>query len=413
MSLTGCAPVTTTRLPAPARRDLPLLLGGAAVSTIGSSVSILAVMVHLEDAGAVWVAASMAAELVPVVLLAPLAGRLVDRVPNRRLLLGSLLLQAVGLLLAAFVGLRPGLLGVLLVGLAMVGAGLAVTSPTISALLPRVTGEAGATRAYGWYSVITQAGFLVGFAVSGVVVELTSVATALLLDAASFLVMTLAVLALRTERVPEPHDDVVPSAWLGFVRIRQDALLLVAVSGIAAAILATVIVNVAEVFLILGEIGAGPAAYGVVTAFWPAAGILGGWYAGRLIGDRALFRALAGASVVMGIALAGAGLAPSLVGVAVAWAVGGVAGSVQRVSVNALVRSRTPDAERGRVFAAVAAVFQTGNLTGLAAGAALVGLVGPRNSLFVSGVLTALAGVVMWFVGRSRTGGSVLHPIGG
>ena len=413
MSLTGCAPVTTTRLPAPARRDLPLLLGGAAVSTIGSSVSILAVMVHLEDAGAVWVAASMAAELVPVVLLAPLAGRLVDRVPNRRLLLGSLLLQAVGLLLAAFVGLRPGLLGVLLVGLAMVGAGLAVTSPTISALLPRVTGEAGATRAYGWYSVIPQAGFLVGVAVAGVVVELTSVATALLLDAASFLVMTLAVLALRTERVPEPHDDVVPSAWLGFVRIRQDALLLVAVSGIAAAILATVIVNVAEVFLILGEIGAGPAAYGVVTAFWPAAGILGGWYAGRLIGDRALFRALAGASVVMGIALAGAGLAPSLVGVAVAWAVGGVAGSVQRVSVNALVRSRTPDAERGRVFAAVAAVFQTGNLTGLAAGAALVGLVGPRNSLFVSGVLTALAGVVMWFVGRSRTGGSVLHPIGG
>src|SRR5690606_20380545 len=53
------------------RRDLGLLLSGAAVSTIGSSLALLAVMVHLEPAGPGWIAAAWGAELLPVVLLAP------------------------------------------------------------------------------------------------------------------------------------------------------------------------------------------------------------------------------------------------------------------------------------------------------------------------------------------------------
>ena len=388
-----------------ARRDLPLLLGGAAVSTIGGSLTLLAVMVHLRPLGAGWIAASMAAELVPIVLLAPLVGRLVDRLPNRELLLGALGLQAVSVLLAALTGLGDGSAGILLLALAGVGVGTAVANPTVAALLPRVTGEEGATRAYGWYSAITQAGFLVGFAVAGVLVEATSVRTALLVDAASYLVLAVAIAFLRTQRIPaehEAHDDA--SVWLGFLRVRQDRVLLVGVVGLGAAVLATVIVNVAEVFFVLDDIGAGPAAYGVVTAFWPAAGILGGWYAGRLVTDHALFRALAVASVVMGVALAAAGAVVSLVAVAIGWVIGGAAGSVQRVAINALIRARTRDAERGRVFAAVSAVFQAGNLVGLALGAAVVGLIGARASLLVSGALTAAAGIVMWLVGRRHVG---------
>ena len=188
-----------------ARRDLPLLLGGAAVSTIGGSLTLLAVMVHLRPLGAGWIAASMAAELVPIVLLAPLVGRLVDRLPNRELLLGALGLQAVSVLLAALTGLGDGSAGILLLALAGVGVGTAVANPTVAALLPRVTGEEGATRAYGWYSAITQAGFLVGFAVAGVLVEATSVRTALLVDAASYLVLAVAIAFLRTQRVPAEH----------------------------------------------------------------------------------------------------------------------------------------------------------------------------------------------------------------
>ena len=384
------------------RRDLALLLVGAAVSTVGTSFTLMAVAIHVRPAGAVWVAGAMAAELVPVVVLAPVAGRLVDRVPNRGLLLASLALQGAAVALAAAVGLTRGREAVLVAALVGVGAGSAVTAPTIAAMLPHVSGEDAATRAYGWYGAITQVGFLAGFATSGLLIEATSVRTALLLDAASFAVLAVAVALVRGHRVPTPAaaGDPSASAWAGFAALRTDRLLGIGVGGVAAAILVTVVVNVAEVFYVLEDIGAGPGAYGLVTALWPAAGVVGGWWAGRLVGDRAMYRALAVATVVMGLALAVAGAAVSLVAVGIGWTVGGAANALQRVALTALVRSRVDDAVRGRAFAAVGAVLQVGNVVGLAAGAAVVGLVGARSSIVGAGLAAAAVGVGVGVLGR-------------
>ena len=376
-----------------------LLLGGAAVSTVGGSLTLLAVLIHLKPAGSAWVAAALAGELVPIVVLAPLVGRLVDRLPNRGLLLGAIVLQG-GAVLVAATGLAAP--AVVIGALVLLGVGTAVANPTIAALLPHVAGEEGSTRAYGWYSAITQAGFLVGFAVAGILVEATSVRTARLLDAATYAALALAILALRTQRRPGPAESGAwASVWAGFAWIHRDRVLLVCVAGLAPAILATVIVNVAEVYYILDDVGAGPAEYGLVTALWPAAGILGGWYAGRLVGDRALLRALAVATVVMGLGLAAAGAVVSLVAVALGWLLGAAAGAVQRVAVTALTRARTPDAVRGRVFAASSAVFQAGNLVGLALGAGLVEVVGARTTLVLAGAVTAGVGGGVWVAGRS------------
>ena len=52
--------------------DLVLLLGGALVSTAGSSLTVVAVLIHLRPLGSGWVAAAFAAEIAPVVLLAAL-----------------------------------------------------------------------------------------------------------------------------------------------------------------------------------------------------------------------------------------------------------------------------------------------------------------------------------------------------
>jgi len=387
------------------RRDLALLLAGAAVSTIGTSLTLLAVAIHLRPLGPVWVAVAMAAELVPMVLLAPLTGRLIDRVPNRGLLLAAIALQGGPILVAALTGLAPGRAWVLVASLAAVGVGSSVAAPTIAALLPHVSGEEGATRAYGWYSAISQMGFLVGFAASGLLVEATSVRTALLLDAASFAVLGVAVAFLRTQRRPGRAGDADDeSVWVGFTLVGRDRVLLVGVVGLSAAVLAVCVVNVAEVFYVLEDIGAGPGAYGLVTALWPAAGVLGGLLAGRLSSDRALFATLAGGTVLMGVALALAGTVVSLVAVAVGWVLGGAANAAQRVAINALIRSRVADALRGRVFAAVGALFQAGNVAGLAAGAAVVGVIGARSSLLAAGAAAALVGAAIWLVGRGALG---------
>ncbi|MDT0166942.1 MFS transporter [Actinotalea sp. AC32] len=386
-----------------ARRDLAILLTGTGVSTVGGSLSLLAVMVHLEPSGAAWVAAALGAELVPIALLAPLVGRLVDRVSNRPLLVAATLLQGVAVLLAALVGLGPGREGVVVGALVLLGVGTALSNPVIAALLPRVTGEERATRAYGWFSMISQTGFLVGFAVAGLLVEATSVRTALLVDAASYGVLAVAVLAVRTHRRPERTagaDD--GGLWLGFARLRTDRVLLLGVGGLAAATLVSVVVNVADVFYVLGDVGAGPGAYGVVTALWPAAGVLGGWAAGRLVGQPALFRALAAAVVLMGVGLLVTGSVVSIVAVGTGWVLGGAANAAQRVALNALVRARTADAERGRVFAAVSGGLQVANLVGLAVGAGVVAAIGARASLLVSGAVTVAVGAALLVAGRAR-----------
>jgi MFS family permease len=159
-------------------------------------------------------------------------------------------------------------------------------------------------------------------------------------------------------------------------------------------------VNVAEVFYVLGDLGASPAVYGLVTACWPLAGVPAGILAGRLGGERALLAALALAGVAMGLALVLTGAVVLLAALVVAWLVGGAANAVQNVCLRALVRTRVPDAERGRVFAAVAAVLQATNLGGLAAGGLVVAAVGARAGLGFAGVLTVLAGAGTWLLAR-------------
>jgi predicted MFS family arabinose efflux permease len=389
--------------PATRRRDLGLLLAGTAVSTVGGSLALLAVMVHLEPSGPGWIAAAWAGELLPVVLLAPVVGRVVDRVRNRELLLGAITLQALALTICGLLGVRAGGEVVIIGSLVLLGVGTAVANPVIAALLPRVSGEEHATRAYGWFSMISQAGFLAGFAVAGVLVDATSERTALLIAGGASLAMAAAVAFIRTQRVPEPDADRSGgSMWLGFARIRADGFLLVGVTGLGVATLIAVLVNIADVFYVLDEIGASATAYGLVTALWPAAGVVGGWYAGRLVGDRLLARWLAWTTVAVGVALLVASSVVSIVAVGVGWLIGGAANTAQRVCLNALVRSRTDDAARGRVFSAVSGVLQAGNLVGLVTGATFVALIGARASMAWAGAATVVVGLLML---AARAGG--------
>jgi hypothetical protein len=52
--------------------------------------------------------------------------------------------------LLATTALVPRRQGWLLAALAVVGAGASLVNPTVQALIPRISGEQGATRAFGW-----------------------------------------------------------------------------------------------------------------------------------------------------------------------------------------------------------------------------------------------------------------------
>ena len=78
-------------------RDLRLLAGAVFLSAAGDLLAliVLALQVHELTRSGLAVSALLAATLVPVVLLAPLAGLVADRVESVRLLVAASLAQAV------------------------------------------------------------------------------------------------------------------------------------------------------------------------------------------------------------------------------------------------------------------------------------------------------------------------------
>jgi len=380
------------------RRDLALLLGGATVSTIGSSVTLIAVLLHVRPLGPLWVALVLAASLLPFVVLSPVSGLLADRLPNRQLLATTLSLEAVAILAVTWFGLGEGQEVVLVVGLVLAGCAAAITNPTVSALIPAISGEAGATRAYGYAASLNQGGLLAGAALAGVLVHTLGTRGALLVDAATFIVMGAAVLLLRTQRqvgVATTREGTRPrrgwprqETWSGFTLLARDTLLRIVIPGLAVLILVSIVVNIAEVFFLVEDLGVNPIGYGLITACWPLAGVAGGWVAGRLTNDRALVVGLGVGGLAMGIAFVLAGAVATVPGVALAWCLAGAANAVQLVCIQSLVRSRVSDAHRGRAFAAMQAVLQSANVVGLIVSAPVVAILGARTSMLATGVAT-------------------------
>src|SRR3954467_4295112 len=142
-----------------APRDLRLLAGATLLSSAGDllMVVVLALRVHDLTGSGLAVAAVFASLMAPIALLAPVAGRLVDRTETRRLLLLVSLAQAAvaGALVFAS-GLAP-----ILVLTTLLGGGGALAGPAEASLVPAVAGES-LVRANGWVETARYSGFTAG-----------------------------------------------------------------------------------------------------------------------------------------------------------------------------------------------------------------------------------------------------------
>ena len=185
-----------------APRDLRLLSGAVLLSAAGDMllVVVLALRVHDLTGSGFAVAALFAALMGPVVILAPLAGRLVDGVETRRLLLLVSLAQAAvaGALVFAD-GLAP-----ILVLTALLGAGAAVAGPAEAALVPSVAKDLA--RANGWVETARYSGFTAGPLVAGALTAAGGTQLGLAANAVSFGAVALAAGAhARAARARDPR----------------------------------------------------------------------------------------------------------------------------------------------------------------------------------------------------------------
>ena len=373
-------------------RDLRLMLPARALSVFGDDVALLVLTLRVYDeGGGPWsITALLVCAALPVVALAPLAGRLVDTVPFRTLAATTALWQAACCAALAFAApLWSTYLLVLLLQ-----AGHVVASPTWQALVPRIAGRDELGRAVSASQALNTVAGVAAPATAGLTVGVLGYGAPLLLDAATFLVLALAGIAIRATR--GGGRDAEPERVSGAeYSLRSDALLWPLVLGLCVLVLVGEVTNVVEVFLLRGTLGASPAAFGLVAAGLAGGLVVGSLIAGRTASDASRARRAILAALTLALTIVVAGLAPALWVFAAAWAAVGVSNGIVNVDVGTVLLNRTPDAVRGRVLSRVNALIRGSSLGAMALGGALGTVLGPRGTFVGAGALMAIVAAAL------------------
>ncbi|MFG2054062.1 MFS transporter [Micromonospora sp. NPDC048930] len=366
--------------------DVGLVTAARGVSTCGDFLAASALTLALQSAGAGGLAVSglMLAATLPLVALAPLAGRLADRVDSRLLLVVAGLGQAAVCLVLAYAG-HPALVIALV---ALLASGLAVTQPVLSALVPTMVRAEDLPRAAALNQTAGTLGALAGPALAGVLVGGFGARLPLLLDAASYLALVAAGLLIRTRRggsrrvtpATTPGTGTGPSTvtW----RLRRDPLLVAMIATIAGVIAAVGAINVVEVFFIRETLHSSTTMYGLVTGAWTLGILIGAWLfarlARRLVDDGRLLvgylALLAGCCLMILLSAA----VPSALLLVPVWLLGGVGNGGANVFDNVLLARRVPEAARGRAYAALSGSVQGASMVGFLLGGLLLEVATPR-----------------------------------
>jgi MFS family permease len=369
-------------------RDVRLIVGAVGLSAAGDAVLwvLLALHIGTTTGSAIATSALFVCLWGPVVLLGGVAGRIVDRHENRRLLIGVSLAQAA---VVAGMAAGAGSLPILLILCVLLGAGVAVSSPAEFALVPPAAGEERVAEANGHVEAARYLGMTAGPLLGGALAAAGLVRVGLLVDAASFLAVAAAGVALHARRAPvrdNRSDERRARRECVGLLIRDRALGITLAAGIAALLFFTISVS-AEVFFATEVLGVGAAGYGVLMSAWMLGMVAGAIGIARLVPKPWL-----AAGALLGVALQGAGLLGAAVGATLALAlagflVGGAAHGVKNVLLRTLIHERVPDSMRGRAFASYNAARNGAELSALATGGVLVGLAGSQVALALSGAI--------------------------
>jgi MFS family permease len=369
-------------------RDLWVSVVARAVSLLGDEAAVIALTLRLHDSGggAGMVAALLVAGMLPLVVFAGIAGRLVDRYDSRPLLVWSGLAQAAVCTVLALVHGGPTILALVVV----LGAGQAVNGATWQALLAGIVEPGQLSAAMGLSQAARTIAGVAAPAVGGILAGRFGTRVPLLLDAATFVAITAAALLIRTHR---PARVAAPDERMrsGFAIVRDDPVLAVLLTMLGAFIVLGAMVNVIEVFLVRDTLHSSATWYGVVGGTW-ALGML----AGSLLGARwstppALVRVILVGAGVLSAALAGYGFAPSVGWLLPMALTGGAANGLLNLSTGAMTMLRAPYEARGRVSAAVNGVASAAMIGAYVLGGVLANVATPRQLFIASGALGLLA----------------------
>jgi MFS family permease len=372
-------------------RDVRLLAFAVGVSAAGDLLAIvtLALYVHELTGSGLAVSALFAATMVPVVLLAPVAGMIADRFESSRVLLVASLAQAVVATALVFAGgLAP-----ILVLCTLLAAGAAVAQPAEFALVPAAAGKERLAAASGTMEAARYLGFAAGPILGAALVAAGGTGLALAVNAASFTAVAVAAALIRTRRRPEPSRSRHERASAGARHLLGDPVLRPLVLAAVGALVFISACMTAEVFYVKDDLGAGDAVYALLMGTWMI-----GMVAGAAALPRRVPKHVMAATALVALAVQGAGVAGQTVWAvipmaAIGYVIGGVGHGLKNTLIRTVIAARVPRNVHGRAFAAYNAARNAAELGALAGGGLLVTAVGARQALLIAGLGPVIAGL--------------------
>src|SRR5216683_1834902 len=385
------------------RRYFPLWLGQL-ISNLGDTLQYIAlvVWVYQRSGSSLVVAGTVFFEVVPVILIAPIAGVVIDRLPRKAVLVVADVVRA-ALVLALLLTTQLWQIYAIIVLLTTVGV---FFNPAVNATLPTLLDEKDllAANSVSWST--GQFVQIIGSALAAGIIGVLGAPAAFAFNAATFLVSASLLLLL-----PVPAGrSVSSSGWAGFVSDAREGLqfarrdrfvsrlmVIQALASLSVGATSALLVVLAQRHYRLA-----PAGFGSFILAIGVGALLGPILLASVTRNVGHPRWLFGPYVIRGI---GDVLMAVTTAVPVAWVllfVYGLNTSSGMVVYQTWVQRHVPDAVRGRVFTWLDVVWNVMTIVSLGWGAWLAERAGVEVVYYWGGSLLVVSGLVGLFLLRGE-----------
>jgi MFS family permease len=386
-----------------AHRDMRLVVPARALSFLGDSVTFVVLLLKVsEDGQPIRLTVLLAAFSLPLFVMTPIAGRIVDEFDSRYVLVAAGTVQAGASLAMALSPTFIGLVSAMLV----LQTAESITAPAWSALVPRIVGEQLIGKAVGIQQSLAGLTGLAGAAIGGILYDRIGFTRTVLIDTVTFAALVLVAAGVRTRR-GRRYDARAQGSGLaeidasavraegGIAIVRADAVLRVVIPALCLFVLGIESINVVEVFLVRGDLGGSATDYGLISAAWMLGQAIGPMLAARVADDRGRISVTAGSAVAIGLLVALIGLSPTLWPIYPLYATAGLGAGALNGCLSTLVVTRSAEAVRGRVIAVLVGATRGCSAVGMVLGGVLGELLGARTTFVICGALSGLVALLV------------------
>lgn len=368
------------------------------MSVLGDSILAVVLLLRINDSGAgPWaVTGLLVVEALPLIMLMGVAGHVADRRDSRRVLTVGIGVQVMACCALVF----ASRLVVIYLLVAVVQTAQAFVGPTWTALGPRIVGEDRVGELIALQQGVTMSLGPIGGAIGAVIYGVVGAKLAVAADAATFAVLLIAALAIRTRRnsvVDNATDGSAPRTALttaGVRVVRADPVVWPLLIASLLVVLVLGGVNVVEVFLVRDVLRMSAGWYGLGELVFTLGAVAGSVLAARVRSDGGRVRGTLCGFMAIGVGVLVDGVSPWYWLVLMMSVVIGVACALMNACFGALFVGRTADADRGKVSAAINGLMQVANVVSLVAFGGLGSWLGIRQA-FVIGGCTALVVTIL------------------